>query len=250
MIDARNVKCVVFDGDGVIFDTFATHWKFKLELLGRDSVSEEEDEAFRKTWGKIGRLVNEFIFARSPLSEKERKRVLKKWRMKERREGVKMMPLADRVLVRLKMMGLKTVLCTNRAAGRHFAVAVKKSRLDVSLFDCVSTFVDSDWNRWKFNLGFLKIHPRHFATPFPKPDVRSFGSVEKWLEESGIGKNEVIYVGDSLVDFELAAAAGLRFVGVLTGAVNSPEKWRKWCGLDYPNIVPSIGDLPERLKIF
>lgn len=250
MIDARNIKCVVLDGDGVVFDTFQNHWRFKLELLGRDSVSEEEEEAFRKTWGKIGRLVNEHVLARSPLSEKERERILKKWRRSERRDGVKMVPLADRALARLKMMGLKTALCTNRAASRHFAAAARKSRLDLALFDCVSTFVDSEWNRLKFNFGLLKIHPRHFAVPFPKPDVRSFDAVAKWLEESAIGKDEVLYVGDSLVDFELAAVVGLKFIGVLTGAVNSPERWRKWCGLEHPNVVSSVGDLPDRLNFF
>ncbi|MBI5147884.1 MAG: HAD family hydrolase [Parcubacteria group bacterium] len=250
MIDARNLKCVIVDGDGVVFDTFATHWKFKLKLLGVDSVDAESEEAFRKTFGKIGREVNAHIFASSKLGEREQNRIWKEWRALERRDGIRMMPLADRALARLKMFGLKTVLCTNRATDRHYAAAARKSRLDFSLFDCVSTIGGSRWSRWKFRMGFSRVHPNHFIAAFPKPDARNFIVLDLWLRQQGISREEVLYVGDSLVDFEFASATGIKFIGVLTGAVNTPERWRDWCELNHPNIIPSIGDLPDRMKIF
>lgn len=253
MIDARNIKCVVFDGDGVIFDTFATHWQFKLELLRRDSVDIETEEEFRRIWGKSGREVNEFIFARSPLGESERRRIAEKWRRKERRGGIIAAPLAERALARLKTLGLKIGLCTNRAASAHLVAAIAKSEFNLNLFDFVSTYIDpegSGMERLQFRCGLLKLHDCHFAVPHPKPDPRSFAEIEKWLARNGVAKSEVLYVGDSLVDFKLAAAVGVKFIGVLTGAVNTPERWRKWCGLEYPDLVTSVGDLPDRLKFF
>ena len=60
----------------------------------------------------------------------------------------------------------------------------------------------------------------HFVTAdheFTKPDPKVFDSTLKSLETKGILKEEVLFVGDSLIDHECAKKAGIDFVAVLTG---------------------------------
>ncbi len=54
------------------------------------------------------------------------------------------------------------------------------------------------------------------------------------VEQLGIRKEEVLYVGDSLVDAQTAQNAGISFAGVLTGTTTRGEFE------DYPNLY--IGD--------
>jgi phosphoglycolate phosphatase len=43
------------------------------------------------------------------------------------------------------------------------------------------------------------------------------------LERLGVGKDDAIYVGDTTIDADAAANAGLRFVGVLTGSTSRED---------------------------
>lgn len=61
----------------------------------------------------------------------------------------------------------------------------------------------------------------------PKPDPEG---IFKVLELWGVPKEEVLYVGDSLVDAKTARAAGVDFAGVTTGA--TPKEALE----EYPNI--------------
>lgn len=54
----------------------------------------------------------------------------------------------------------------------------------------------------------------------PKPDPEG---VKLLSERLGIGAEEMLYVGDSIVDAETAKAAGVAFIAVLTGTTEAEE---------------------------
>ncbi len=60
-------------------------------------------------------------------------------------------------------------------------------------------------------------------TAYHKPDPRVFEPALTTLAERGIRAAEVLYVGDSLRDYQAARGAGLQFRGVLRGTTTRAE---------------------------
>jgi len=58
---------------------------------------------------------------------------------------------------------------------------------------------------------------------FTKPDPRVFESTLTDLKAKGIKKEEVMFIGDSIVDFQSAKSANLNFTAVLTGMYSKEE---------------------------
>lgn len=58
---------------------------------------------------------------------------------------------------------------------------------------------------------------------FHKPDPRVFDPTNRWLGTIGIHPQQVLYMGDSLRDYEAARDAGYHFLGVETGANDLPS---------------------------
>lgn len=81
---------------------------------------------------------------------------------------------------------------------------------------------------------------------YPKPDPRAFDPVKEELTSYEIRPDRAIYVGDSVLDFQAAYAAGLNFVGVLTGITERDKFVNN--GLNSAMIIASIAELPELLQ--
>lgn len=80
-------------------------------------------------------------------------------------------------------------------------------------------------------------------TKYHKPDPRVFNQPIKQLK---LDKEEILYVGDTIVDCVAARFAGLHFVAVLTGHYKKSEFIE--VGLEKQNILSSIRDLPMWIK--
>lgn len=76
-----------------------------------------------------------------------------------------------------------------------------------------------------------------------KPDPRVFDQLLQVLSDKGIQKNEVLYVGDSLDDFQAARGAGIDFVGVVTGLYSMEDFKNK--GVEV--VLSRITELPHFL---
>ena len=81
-----------------------------------------------------------------------------------------------------------------------------------------------------------------------KPDPRVFDGILHRLDNEGIRRDEIVYVGDNLVDLSAAQGAGLHFLAVTTGVTGKRAFLRK--GLGSQNVLRSFTDLPEKLKHF
>jgi phosphoglycolate phosphatase-like HAD superfamily hydrolase len=63
-------------------------------------------------------------------------------------------------------------------------------------------------------------------TEVHKPDPGVFLLILEKLEKEGIMKEEIVYIGDSMMDFQAASGAGLDFIAVTTG-LYSKENFEK-----------------------
>jgi phosphoglycolate phosphatase len=95
------------------------------------------------------------------------------------------------IVQRVRDAGLKTAILTNN--GRPAVDKIVKQLPLNDYFDLIFT--------------------RH-ETPKPKPFP---DGLLKVASELGVGKNEVVYIGDALIDGTAASRAGIEFWGVETG---------------------------------
>ena len=67
----------------------------------------------------------------------------------------------------------------------------------------------------------------------------------KAVADLGLPRQDVVYVGDSVVDGETAERAGVDFIGVLTGVTSAPafEPWQPVA------TIPDLGHLPALLAV-
>ncbi|MFH1403569.1 MAG: HAD family hydrolase [Candidatus Altiarchaeota archaeon] len=78
--------------------------------------------------------------------------------------------------------------------------------------------------------------------PYHKPDPEALLSV---CGDYSVDAEDLLYVGDSLVDFECAMNAGTRFVGVLTGAASGSDFTEKGVA----DVIDSVTYLPGFLGL-
>lgn len=77
----------------------------------------------------------------------------------------------------------------------------------------------------------------------PKPDPEG---TRKVLREWNLSREEVLYVGDSLVDAETAKRAGVPFAAVTTGTTGAGE----FKAYDCMGVFGSLSELKERLEMY
>ncbi|MBL7160667.1 MAG: HAD family hydrolase [Candidatus Aenigmarchaeota archaeon] len=78
----------------------------------------------------------------------------------------------------------------------------------------------------------------------PKSHPEYFNLAFRELEKLGIGKEDVIFVGDSVFDCQASLNANIHFVGVLTGPATRDELEESGA----KNIIPSVMELPSFIE--
>jgi phosphoglycolate phosphatase len=84
-------------------------------------------------------------------------------------------------------------------------------------------FILQNLNDFNFPISRLFIIQGADDTDFHKPHPDVFLPAIKKLSKEGIEKNQIVYVGDSLLDLQAAHAAGIDFVGVTTGLYSKDD---------------------------
>lgn len=236
------IKAVIFDLDGVIFDS----WPATIEMARK--ITEElgrefNEDLLTETWGFTSHNWTKILFPGEPAEE-----VVRRWVEKELNLRISLCQGAKYVLWWLKLWGFKTGVITNRRAGKLLCKVFDDNRWDArENFDFIQTirarppFFGVYDNR--------RIHPNHFISSVAKPHPDSFFWIERFLRRRGIGKENVLFIGDTIgADLELARRIGIEFLGVMTGPIKSKEKWRDRGGLDGKNVLKSVIELPRWLS--
>lgn len=94
---------------------------------------------------------------------------------------------------------------------------LKKANIYLGLFTN-ARMVWAEWVLKKYNLfKYFDYIQTEENTKFHKPHPNSMEEIIKELKLKGINKEEVIYIGDSLIDYFTAKNSGIKFYGILTG---------------------------------
>jgi phosphoglycolate phosphatase len=179
------VDCVIYDCDGVLFDSLETNYRLYNHIavsMGRSPISKDELQ-FCHT-----HTVFESIHLLFQNNEAMEQKALDFWKNKidlnEFLVYLKMEPNLLEILTILKEKGMLLAISTNRTT------TMKQIMVQFNLtpyFDTVVTALDVK----------------------PKPDPES---VAKILSELNIDKERVLYIGDSEVDRKTASSSGVKFI--------------------------------------
>ncbi len=181
----EKVRCVIYDCDGVLFDSLEANGRLYSDvcgLLGRSALTQEE---LKYVHSHTVFEAIKFISRDDTDLEKQALQLLAQINLREYIVYLKMEPYLLQTLSQLKERGIFRAVNTNRTTSMKYIME------DFKLwpyFDMVVTALD-------------------VKNPKPHPE-----SVEKILEALNLRRVEVAYVGDSEVDLRTAGASGVRFI--------------------------------------
>ncbi len=185
-IDGK-IRCVIYDCDGVLFDSLEANTKLYNDLcsmVGRGLLREEEIQYVHTH--TVFEAIH-FIFGKENDLEKKALEILKQKKidLKNYVSYLKMEPHLVEVLEKLKEKGMLRAVNTNRTTSMPYIM----ERFNLwPYFEMVVTALD-------------------VKNPKPHPE-----STEKIIEAFKLKKEEAVFVGDSDVDKQAAESSGVRFV--------------------------------------
>ncbi len=179
------IRCVIYDCDGVLFDSIEANKKLYNDLcasVGRDPLNEQEVKYvhMHTVYETI-----QIIFGKDNGLEKKALESLKGIDWKDYIAYLRMEPYLFQILNLLKTNGILRVINTNRTTSMKY---IMEHFHLWPFFDMVVTALD-------------------VKNPKPHPE-----SVEKILQKFNLNKEEAVFVGDSEVDQQTAKSSGVRFI--------------------------------------
>jgi phosphoglycolate phosphatase len=178
-------RCVIYDCDGVLFDSFEVNRRFYNYMcasIGRPLLTEPE---LRYVHTHTVHEAIHFLSGNDSKVEGRALALLPRIDPQEYIPYLKMEPHLLQTLQRLKEAGIFRAIDTNRSTSMKYIM--EKFNL---------------WPHFERVVTALDV-----KNPKPHPE-----SVEKILEAFQVGKKETVLVGDSEIDEQTAAAAGIKFI--------------------------------------
>ncbi len=181
------IRCVIYDCDGVLFDSFEANTKLYNDLcarVGRGPL--EQDEMHYVHTHTVFEALH-FIFGKENDLEKKALEILKEKQvdLKNYVTYLKMEPHLLQALESLKEKGILRAINTNRTTSMKYIMERFNLR---PYFEMVVTALD-------------------VKNPKPHPE-----SIEKIIETFQLKREEAVFVGDSDVDKQTAESSGIKFI--------------------------------------
>ncbi|MBI4154620.1 HAD-IA family hydrolase [Candidatus Woesearchaeota archaeon] len=206
------IKAIIFDSDDTLIDFSKTAAPCIQKTAAKLKLKVPESDKINKLWGRSLRFIVSYFWGDVYYKKFRREyfKIIFKYKFKE-------INGAKKVLIRLKR---KYKLGVISAKPRPLMIKnFKDTKIDIEMFKFMLSADD---------------------TRFHKPDARVFSKVIKNLR---VKRNEILYVGDALIDFKAADKAGFNFVAVLTGYYKQKDFVQ--AGLKRQNIIKSVRELPK-----
>ena len=181
------IRCVIYDCDGVLFDSLEANTKLYNDLCARVGRGPLREEELRYVHTHTVFEALHFIFGQKDEMEKKALELLrlKQIDLREYVVYLKMEPHLLQTLEKLKEKGILRVINTNRTTSMKYIM----EKYDLwQYFEMVVTALD-------------------VKNPKPNPE-----SIEKIIQELNLNKEEAVFVGDSDVDQQTAKSSGVRFI--------------------------------------
>lgn len=218
MEKSQNIKMVVHDWDDCAVKTFATVYPTINKFAKSLSLDTPCDQQRLDVWGlPLGTQFAVFW-------PKENAQNLEKLYVDEVKDLlIPPFPGVVETVKMLKKMGL--------------SLGVLSSGPKLVLLNSFRKFFDDlseDTYDFMFAREDLAVH---------KPDPQVFNPIFNHLKKLGMGRENMIYMGDSLFDFQVSRECGITFVATTTG-INSRKQFLG-AGLEKEFILESFNQLPD-----
>jgi len=215
--EEMKISTIIFDIDGVLIDSnriIIEAYQKTPEKLGLRIPSDSEIISV------LGKPLEKIVTILWPNFNKEL--LIKEYRKLFLDKNLFIPPVDDAVetVKKVKKLGFKLGLLSGK----------------------IKFFVEKHLREAGFDLNLFDIFIPYEATKNHKPHPEPLLFACKKLN---VKPGEVLYVGDSQLDYGCAKNAKTHYVGVLTGSL-SEEELRK---MGVENIIPSVSDLPKFLKV-
>ena len=179
------LKCVIYDCDGVLFDSFEANrnlYNYLCTIIGRAPLKEEESKYVHAH--TVFEAIH-FIFGNEDGLEKKALELIKQVDFREYITYLKMEPHLLQMLNLLKANNILRMINTNRTTSMKHIMEI-------------------------FHLGpFFNMVVTALDVKNPKPHPES---VEKIISSFNLNREEVVLIGDSEVDQQTAASSGIKFI--------------------------------------
>jgi phosphoglycolate phosphatase-like HAD superfamily hydrolase len=213
------IKAIVFDFDDTLIHTYRNGID-NLRIIGKElGLPVPEESEMRKEWGKAAKdFISNLWPGCNPADFSEKYISLS--------SSLKPYPPVEGVHEMLDLLSRRFVLGIVTGSERiAFSRKMVSAGLDFSKFSFILT--NDEIQKSKNEAGY-------------------FDPLFRELEKLGISKKEVLFVGDSVYDYEAARAGGIHFVGVLTGPSTEEDFIRK--GAERGMLIPSVTELPRLIR--
>ncbi len=242
---------VIFDGDGVLFDTIPSHRKIQ-KLIDSEFPDLVYENKGRNATGFLRDLLKSRGMPPEQI-EAALTKYLARWEERERELKPRIFSATNDTLAYLKSKKIFCGALTNRAPRNHNLRFFKDSGLDLKLLDFF--ILHKKGSAASFDQGHEEcIYDKYSEytyclTPFAKPNPFAIMPVHHELSRLSGYPRCVVMWGDNIVDMEFAKGNGYKFVGVLSGVINNPDEWIA-AGLHEASGDRIVKDISELTKIF
>ena len=181
------IRCVIYDCDGVLFDSLEANTRLYNDLCARVGRGPLREEEMRYVHTHTVFEAIHFIFGKENEMEKKALEMLKLQQIDLRKYIVylKMEPHLLQALEKLREKRILRAINTNRTTSMKYIM----EKFDLGqYFDAVVTALD-------------------VVNPKPHPE-----SIEKILQKFHLSKEEAVFIGDSDVDQQTAQSSGIQFI--------------------------------------
>jgi len=219
-------KAVLFDMDGVLFDSMPFHARAWYETALRHNLLATPED-FYLFEGRTGDSTIDELFYRTfrhGATQEEKETMYKeKADLFNKYNDGHAMKGASEVLKRVKAYGLETLIVTG--SGQH------------SLIDKLNHTFPDIFERKKMVTAF----DVQYGKPHPEPYLMG-------LEKAGVKPNEAIVVENAPMGVQAAVAAGIFTIAVNTGPLKDEILWNEGANLLYPDMDSLAKDWDNIMK--
>ncbi|MDN5275340.1 MAG: hypothetical protein JWP06_1241 [Candidatus Saccharibacteria bacterium] len=212
------VKAVIFDLDDTLLKTSAVKWAHHKAVAKQYYDIDLTDEVLARYWGMPFEPMMAIFYQNADTPENMLKANLS---------------LEAKYPKELQEHALSTV---KSLLGANIEVGIVTSIL--------GHLAEKDLRRLGFPVERFFILQGADNAPAHKPDPRVFDGALEMLKGNGTALNEIVYVGDALMDYYAARDAGIDFVGITSGSV-SEDSFK----MEGAKVIISLVDLLNLLKI-
>ncbi len=211
------IKAVIFDLDDTLVESRLAKWNHHKFVAKKFYDLDVTDEDMGTHWGKPMHELIENLYKLKDTTEN----VIKNLISVRNNFPKKIYPDTHNVINEILARGMKLGIVS--ATLNEFVVSsLEEHNLPVEKFLIIQGADDTD---------------------FHKPNPRVFSLVIERLEKEGVLKEEILYVGDSITDFQAANGAGLNFIALTTGLYKE-EDFKKFGA---KIVVDRLGDIIQFL---